>query len=64
MHFLASLLVAHDLADQTRQRADADVRAMYARPDALPLPPKPAPVGWRGRIAAAVRRDVADPAPG
>lgn len=64
MHPLASVLVARDLANETRRRADAEVRAMYARPDALPLPAKPASVGLRTRIAAALRRDVADPAPG
>lgn len=64
MHPLASVLIARDIASEARQRADAEVRAMYARPDALPLPPQPASAGVRSRIAAAVRRVVAHPAPG
>ncbi len=64
MNPFASMLVTRDIAGEARQRTDAEVRAMYARPDALPLPPKPVSASFRSRIATAVRRVVADPAPG
>ena len=64
MHPFASVLVGRDIAQEARRRADAETRAMYARPDALPLPPEPGSVGIRGRISAVVRRVTANPAPG
>ena len=63
MHPFASVLVGRDIAEEAGRRAEAEVRAMYARPDALPLPPEPESVGIRGRLAAVVRRVTADPAP-
>ncbi len=64
MHPFASVLVWRDIAQEARRQGDAEVRAMYARPDALPLPPEPETVGIRSRISAAVRRVIANPAAG
>ena len=52
MHPFACVLAARDIEGEARQRADAEVRAMYARPDALPLPPEPFRAGLIARIAA------------
>ncbi len=51
MHPFASLLAANDIEAGARQRIDAAARAMYARPDALPLPPEPERPGLIARIA-------------
>ena len=51
MHPFGSILVARDIEAGARQRLDAEARAMYARPDALPLPPEPERQGLIARIA-------------
>ena len=51
MHPFASVLAARDIEGEARRRIDTEVRAMYARPDALPLPPEPARLGLMARIA-------------
>jgi hypothetical protein len=51
MHPFASVLAARDIEDRARQGIDAEARAMYARPDALPLPPEPMRVSLLARIA-------------
>lgn len=61
MHPFASVLAARDFEGETRRRADAGVRAMYTRPDALPLPPEPTRVSLVARIAGrlpVIRRAV------
>jgi len=51
MHPFASVLAANDIEGDARKRLEAEVRAMYARPDALPLPPEPMRVSLIARIA-------------
>jgi len=51
MHPFASVLAANDIEADARKRLEAEVRAMYARPDALPLPPEPMRVSRIARIA-------------
>ena len=63
MNPFASMLVTRDIEGEGRRRTDAEVRAMYSRPDALPLPPEPFRPGPIARIAGRLpilRRAVAD----
>jgi hypothetical protein len=52
MNPFASMLVTRDIEGEGRRRVDAEVRALYSRPDALPLPPEPFRPGLIARIAA------------
>jgi hypothetical protein len=53
-------LEAQDAARNGEAAREAERRAMYARPDALPLPdvePAAKPRGWLSRILAGARRE-------
>jgi hypothetical protein len=56
MRFHPVIFEAFDAARDGESRRDAERRAMYARPDALPLPEEPPRVSMLARLVAMAPR--------
>lgn len=54
MHPFGSFLATRNRLGPSASDRQAEIRAMYRRPDALPLPPEPERPGHLERLVAAV----------